>query len=111
MDKRYTATAKIKDVSIQDGLFGRVSRLVKEQVLPYQWDILNDVAKDAVPDHSIENFSVAEGNDEGYPSHCIANFRIAAGEEQGDFLRNGFPGQRSRKMAGSSILPFDEQPG
>lgn len=85
MDKRYTATAKIKDVSIQDGLFGRVSRLVKEQVLPYQWDILNDVAKDAVPDHSIENFSVAEGNDEGYPSHCIANFRIAAGEEQGDF--------------------------
>lgn len=85
MEKQYTATAKINEVSITGGLLGRVSKLVKEQVLPYQWDILNDVAKDAVPDHSIENFSVAEGNDEGYPSHCIANFRIAAGEEQGDF--------------------------
>lgn len=84
MDKRTTHAA-INDVKITSGLLGRVSKLVKEQVLPYQWDILNDVAKDAVPDHSIENFSVAEGNDEGYPSHCIANFKIAAGREKGDF--------------------------
>lgn len=85
MKTHYKATAKINEVSITEGLLGRVSKLVKEQVLPYQWDILNDVAKDAVPDHSIENFSVAEGNDEGYPSHCIANFKIAAGDETGDF--------------------------
>lgn len=85
MKAHYKATAKINEVSITEGLLGRVSKLVKEQVLPYQWDILNDVAKDAVPDHSIENFSVAEGNDEGYPSHCIANFKIAAGDESGDF--------------------------
>lgn len=85
MERKYTASAKISDVSISGGLFGRVSWLVKEQVLPYQWDILNDTATNAVPDHSIENFSVAEGNDEGYPSHCIANFRIAAKEQEGDF--------------------------
>lgn len=85
MAKKYIASANIDEVTIGDGLFGRVSRLVKEQVLPYQWDILTDTAKDAVPDHSIENFSVAEGNDEGYPSHCLANFKIAAGDEQGDF--------------------------
>ncbi len=84
MENRITHAA-ISDVKITSGLLGRVSKLVKEQVLPYQWDILNDVAKDAVPDHSIENFSVAEGNDEGYPSHCIANFKIAAGREKGDF--------------------------
>lgn len=84
MEKKITHAA-IGDVVITSGLIGRVSKLVKEQVLPYQWDILNDTAKDAVPDHSIENFSVAEGNDEGYPSHCIANFKIAAGREKGDF--------------------------
>lgn len=77
--------ALIKDVQITSGLIGRVCHLVKEQVLPFQWDILNDVAKDAVPNHSIENFSVAEGNDKGYPSHCIANFKIAAGREKGSF--------------------------
>lgn len=85
MEKKYIAQAKINEVSITTGLFGRVSKLVKEQVIPYQWDILTDMAKDTVPDHSIENFSVAEGNDEGYPSHCLANFRIAAGEEEGSF--------------------------
>ena len=51
MENRITHAA-ISDVKITSGLLGRVSRLVKEQVLPYQWDILNDVAKDAVPDHS-----------------------------------------------------------
>ena len=44
MDKRTTHAA-INDVKITSGLLGRVSKLVKEQVLPYQWDILNDVAR------------------------------------------------------------------
>ena len=77
--------ANIADVKITSGLVGRVSKLVREQVIPFQWDILNDVAKDAKPDHSIENFSVAAGEEEDYPSHCIANFKIAAGEMEGDF--------------------------
>lgn len=84
-ENQCISKAKIQDVSISGGLLGRVSKLVKNQVIPYQWDILNDVAKDAVPNHGIENFSVAEGNDEGYPSHCIANFKIAAGREKGKF--------------------------
>ena len=73
MENRITHAA-ISDVKITSGLLGRVSRLVKEQVLPYQWDILNDVAKDAVPDHSIENFSVAEGNDEGLSQSLYCKF-------------------------------------
>ena len=51
--EKQTMHAAINDVKITSGLLGRVSKLVKEQVLPYQWDILNDVAKDAGPDHSI----------------------------------------------------------
>ena len=35
MDKRTTHAA-INDVKITSGLLGRVSKLVKEQVLPYQ---------------------------------------------------------------------------
>lgn len=83
--EHITRTAQIPQVKITSGLFGRISKLVKEQVLPYQWEILNDTAKDASPDHSIENFSVAAGQEEEYPSHCIANFKIAAGVEQGHF--------------------------
>lgn len=75
----------IKNVEITGGLFGRVSKLMREYVIPYQWEILNDRI-DMKTDHSIENFSVAARKGEKeYPSHCIANFRIAAGEETGDF--------------------------
>jgi DUF1680 family protein len=86
MKEERAVSAEIKDVEIGYGLFGRVSDLIREYVIPYQWEILNDRVADAKTDHSIENFSVAinEGKKE-YPSHCIANFRIAAGEESGDF--------------------------
>lgn len=76
--------SSIKKVKVQTGLFGRIGKLMREYVIPYQWEILNDRV-DTVPDHSIENFSVASGEKVDYPSHCIANFRIAAGEQKGDF--------------------------
>ncbi len=77
-------SGEIRQVQIKNGLFGRVTELIINEVIPYQWEILNDRAV-AVPDHSIENFSVANGEDEGFPSHCIANFKIAAKETEGDF--------------------------
>jgi len=87
MSNRFQAArpSDIKKVSIQTGLFGRIAKLMREHVIPYQWEILNDRATDAVPDHGIENFNVASGEEIHFPSHCIANFRIAAGEQQGDF--------------------------
>jgi DUF1680 family protein len=80
-----TKTAEISKIKIESGLFGRITNLIINKVIPYQWEILNDWATDAKPDHSIENFSVANGNEESFPSHCITNFKIAAKEEEGAF--------------------------
>ena len=104
--------ANIADVKITSGLVGRVSKLVREQVIPFQWDILNDVAKDAKPDHSIENFSVAAGEEEDYPSHCIANFKIAAGEMEGDFYGMVFQDSDAAKWleAAAYALAADRSP-
>lgn len=78
-------SSKIGNITIDGGLFGRVSNLIRSQVIPYMWEILND-RNMAAPDHSIENFTMAENKDKiEYPSHCIANFKIAAGLEKGDF--------------------------
>lgn len=86
MDRYERAkTGEIAEIKIDNGLFGRITDLIIHQVIPFQWEILNDRAKDAKPDHSIENFSVANGDEEDYPSHCIANFKIAAGDEEGKF--------------------------
>ncbi|EPA1256379.1 glycoside hydrolase family 127 protein [Enterobacter bugandensis] len=57
----------LHQLKINDPFLGQYQRLVRDVVIPYQWDALND--------------RVAEAE----PSHAIANFRIAAGLEQGEF--------------------------
>lgn len=62
---------------ITDQFWGRYRSIVKNDMLPYQWDVLNDRA-----DINIER----ERNDNSIPnekSHAIANFKIAAGRETG----------------------------
>lgn len=55
----------LSDVKIEDPFWTEVQSLVRNIVLPYQWEILNDRVKDAEP------------------SHCMQNFRIVVGEAQG----------------------------
>ncbi|WP_026486269.1 glycoside hydrolase family 127 protein [Caldanaerobius polysaccharolyticus] len=57
----------LKQVKINEGFWWNYVKLIKDVVIPYQWDVLND----RVP--GVE------------PSHAIRNFRIAAGEIQGEF--------------------------
>ncbi|MEG5828526.1 glycoside hydrolase family 127 protein [Enterobacter bugandensis] len=57
----------LHQLKINDPFLGQYQRLVRDVVIPYQWDALND--------------RVAEAE----PSHAIANFRIAAGLEHGEF--------------------------
>ena len=65
--KRWTAPPRVADVAIDDDFWGRYDRLVREKVLPYQWEALNDRV---------------EGADEKrLPLH---NFLVAAGRETGD---------------------------
>jgi len=64
---KQSIPVSLKDITITDGFWSRYVELVRDTVIPYQWDALNDRIPDAEP------------------SHAIKNFRIAAGEEQGDF--------------------------
>ncbi|HCQ7771634.1 glycoside hydrolase family 127 protein [Enterobacter kobei] len=57
----------LHQLKINDPFLGQYQRLVRDVVIPYQWDALND--------------RVAEAE----PSHAITNFRIAAGLEEGEF--------------------------
>ena len=63
---------------IHDTFWNRYRKLVKHEMIPYQWDVLNDAI-----DINIEK----ERDDDFIPnekSHAIENFRIAAKRSQGD---------------------------
>ncbi|WP_420842859.1 glycoside hydrolase family 127 protein [Erwinia mallotivora] len=57
----------LRQVTLTDSFWLDYQQLIKEVVIPYQWQALNDEVADAEP------------------SHAIANFRIAAGREEGEF--------------------------
>ena len=57
----------LEKINIQDRFWNRYIDLVREVLIPYQWDILNDRLEDAET------------------SHCIENLKIAAGESKGKF--------------------------
>lgn len=65
----------LQHVRITDGFWSDYQKLIREVVIPYQYETLHD----RVP--GVE------------PSHAIRNFRIAAGEEEGEF--DGFVFQDS----------------
>ena len=64
--KQNITTPALRNIKIQDPLFGRYADMIAEKLLPYQWNVLND----RLP--GVEK------------SHCVENFRIAAGESAGE---------------------------
>ena len=52
-------------LNVTDTFLGEYQRLVRDVVIPYQWDALNDRIEEAEPSHAIENFEIAAGRKEG----------------------------------------------
>lgn len=62
----------LKNVALKNGMLYKLQTLVREKVLPYQWEALHDRVPEAAR------------------SHCIENFRIAAGLSAGEHYGNVF---------------------
>ncbi|MGP4042079.1 glycoside hydrolase family 127 protein [Gracilibacillus sp. D59] len=56
---------KLKNVIINDLFWNPWKNLVKESIIPYQWDALNDRIEGAEPSRTITNFEIAAGRKEG----------------------------------------------
>lgn len=63
----HSARVPLNQVKIQDEFWNYYIQLVRDVVVPYQWEALNDRVGSAEP------------------SGAVRNFKIAAGMEQGDF--------------------------
>lgn len=55
----------LKKVKLSDQFWSHYVELVRNTVLPYQWNALNDRIPDAEPSYAIKNFRIAAGLEEG----------------------------------------------
>ncbi|MCR8632933.1 glycoside hydrolase family 127 protein [Paenibacillus radicis (ex Xue et al. 2023)] len=55
----------LANVHIQDEFWSEYIRLIREVVVPYQWEALNDRVEGAAPSHAIQNFKIAAGLAQG----------------------------------------------
>lgn len=56
---------KLNEIKIDDGFWNFYRSTVKNKMLPYQWEILNDRVDHAPKSHCIENFKIAAGLTKG----------------------------------------------
>lgn len=57
--KNYSKPLDLKQVRITDEFWGRGQELVRREVIPYQWEALNDRIPEAAPSYCMRNFKVA----------------------------------------------------
>lgn len=55
----------LKDAHISDPFWSTYINLVRDVVIPYQWEALNDRIPNAEPSYAIKNFRIAAGIEEG----------------------------------------------
>ena len=59
MNDKKLKTVPLNKIKISDQFWDRYIHLVKNVLIPYQWDILNDRLPDVETSHCIENFKIA----------------------------------------------------
>lgn len=55
----------LKETRIDDPFWNRYVNLVKDVIIPYQWDAINDNLEDVEESHSLMNFKIAAGREQG----------------------------------------------
>lgn len=55
----------LQKINIKDAFWSKHVKLVKDVIIPYQWEAMNDRIPDAEPSHCLENFAIAAGRKAG----------------------------------------------
>lgn len=61
----------VSDYKITDKFWKEKLDIVKDKMIPYQWEALNDQIADAAPSYSIKNFKIAAGMEDGEFGGCV----------------------------------------
>jgi DUF1680 family protein len=96
----------LKAIKINDPFWVRYMELIRKEMIPYQWDVLNDKANIVIEKERDANHIPSE------KSHAIENFKIAAGLKKGHHYGMVFQDSDVYKwleaVAGSLHQTYDE---
>lgn len=100
MDKHnYTNPLKLKNIKITDAFWKKEMELVRKEIIPYQWEALNDQVEGAEPSFCMRNFKIAgkqnekrreEGDAFQEPAYTFRGFQALP--EDMDHLEDKFYG-------------------
>lgn len=92
------------EIQIQDQFWNAYTNLVRETVIPYQWEALNDRVEDAEPSHAIRNFRIAAGLEQGeFGGWVFQDSDLYKWLEAVAYSLRHHPDQRLEKIADESI--------
>lgn len=63
--ERHAVPVGLGQVQLGEGFWSERVRLVRDKIIPYQWEVLNDRVPGAERSHAIENFRIAAGDARG----------------------------------------------
>jgi len=101
---KKTIENKANKTQITDKFWGHYLEVVRDQVIPYQWEALNDRIPGASPSHAIENFKIAAGEAEGeYYGMVFQDSDVAKWLEAVAFSLENHPNEELERTADEVI--------
>ena len=120
MDKHnYSAPVSLKNIQVTDTFWKGEMELVRKEVIPYQWDALNDRVEGAAPSFCMHNFKAAgklnrekkeKGNTFIAPKYTFRGFEVLPEDPKqlkDDEFYGFVPGQRFFEMDRGGWLFFN----
>jgi len=97
-------TLELKDVSIKGAFWNGYMDLIRNKVIPYQWEALNDRVADAARSGCIHNFEVAAGRKEGeFYGMCFQDSDLYKWLESVAYALSTCPDAEMEKLADEAI--------
>ncbi|GLO65435.1 hypothetical protein MACH08_12190 [Oceanobacillus kimchii] len=91
-------------ITMKDSFWNNYLQLVKEEVIPYQWEALNDRIPNTEPSRAIKNFKIAAGEAEGkFYGMVFQDSDVAKWLEAVAYSLEHFPDQKLEETADELI--------
>lgn len=94
----------LKNIEIQNPFWNEYLDLVHKEIIPYQWDAMNDRIPGAEPSHCIENYRIAAGQAEGkFYGFVFQDSDLAKWLEAVAYVLSSRPDPELEKLADEAI--------